>query len=692
MIDFDCPACRAELEADLDLAGATITCPSCQHEVVVPPGAIARGSVIAGYRIERHLGGGHMGEVYIATQLSVERRVALKILPPSLAQHAVFTAALLREARALARIEHPGIVSVLDAGAENACFYLASPLIEGEDLASRLGRVGRLPEREAVHVAIEVARILEACWDTHGVAHLDLKPSNVMVDADGHVRLLDLGLTGHLFGTADLAASVLQLLLTPYVSPEQLEGGTSADFRSDIYALGAMLFHLATGRVPYHETVADELVGRILNQPVPSARDANPELSEDFDQLIADLTVKDAKLRPAGWDLVIERLEAMESSRAAPAPRRGPSAARHTVSKTPAPHAGARVIKVKASEQHIHIPPPPREPPTWPWVLGVLLLLGGGGAYYAFQGIQHRKHFEEEMKAEVRDAKANEEREARQRAENLVKAARAFLDAHPKDLAGGKSQVWSARQSLQETPYAVELMPQLDALDAELANREKESAPAVAAVESPAPAKDAAEPDEKVTAEPDGNAPAADAADKPAAPSPGGRLQQAATRLLERDYAGAGGLLPEKDEPVDGVDVGALRKELAELPRWTEHVCAGLRESIGQEVSLAFRDGSKTLAIKSVSAQQVRAEKVVREGDKVIGRSTTAFRLEDLSPDELIRQLHGERGGTGALMSGLACYRAGRLSDARAWFNRTTSPWAALLVKAMDAADVREMR
>ena len=691
MIDFDCPACRAELEADLELAGATITCPSCQHEVVVPPGAIARGSVIAGYRIERHLGGGNMGEVYIATQLSVERRVALKILPPSLAQHTVFTAALLREARALARIEHPGIVSVLDAGSDNACFYLASPLIEGEDLGSRLGRVGRLPERETVHVALEVARILEACWDTHGIAHLDLKPSNVMVDSEGHVRLLDLGLTGHLFGNADVAESVLHLLLSPYVSPEQLEKGRAIDFRADIYALGAMMFHLATGRQPFHETVADELVTRILNQPVPSARDANPELSEDFDQLIADLTVKDAKLRPSGWDLVVERLEAMESSRAAPAPRRQASAARHTVSKA-APHAGARVIKVKAGETHLHVPTPPREPPTWPWVLGVFLLLAGGGAYYALQGIQHRKHFEEEMKAEVRDAKASEEREARKRAEDLVKAARAYLDAHPKDLSGCKTQVWTARQSLQETPYAAEFAPQLDALDAELAGREQVAAPAPAVAEQPAPAEDAATPAEKVADDRGGDEPAPDAAAKPASTSPAARLQQAAARLLERDYAGVTGLLPEKDDPVDGVDVGALRKELAELPRWTEHVCAGLRESVGQEVNLAFRDGAKTLMIRSVSAQQVRAEKVVREGDKVIGRSSTSFRLEDLSSDELIRQLHGERGGTSALMSGLACYRAGRLSDARAWFNRTTSPWAGLLVKAMDEADVREMR
>ena len=695
MIVFDCPACRAELEADLEYAGETISCPSCQHTVVVPAGAIARGTLIAGYRIERHLGGGNLGEVYMATQLSVERRVALKILPPALAQNTVLTAAFLREARALARVEHAGVVAVLDAGSDSGCFYLAAPLIEGEDLESRMERQGRLPENEAVHLALEVARVLSTCWETHAAPHLDLKPANILVDVDGHVHLLDLGLTGHLFADPDTLATARHLLITPYVSPEQMEGRPTLDFRCDIYALGAVLYHLTTGRPPFHGTVADELVGRLLNESFPPARAANPAVSEELDRLIADLTVKDDQRRPASWEAVIERLENMERARTTPAPRRTAGTHRHVVGKVAGKPAAAgpqrMVIKLKAGDPLPRAVAPAKEPSVTPWIILVLVLMAGGGAYLVHRNHRYRAELDASMAAEAAANQARAEKEAHQLAIDKVKAARTYLDAHPNDLKGGRAQVQSVREALGGSPYEAELVPELDALDAQLSGRESTPPPAPAAERTVAATHREAAPGEEVAepaAEKDASATHSDAT------APGGThpLDQAASKLLARDYAGAAALLPAKDDPVDGVDVGALRKELAELPRWTDRVYEGLREQTGQEVTMAFREGSRTLVIRSVNPPTIRAEKVMREGERVIARSAASFRLEELSTDEITRHLHGERGGVPAVMSGLVAYRAGKLSDARAWFNRTSSPWAQLLVRAMDQADTIEMR
>ncbi len=692
MIVFDCPSCRAELESELEYAGETMDCPSCGHPVVVPAGAIAQGSMIAGYRVERHLGGGCLGEVYVATQLSVERRVALKLLPPSLAHHHPHLAeAFIREARTLARIELAGVVPVLDAGAASGCFYLAAPLVEGEDLDHRLARNGRLPEQEAVHVALETARILAACWDKYALAHLDLKPANLMIDQDGHVRLVDLGLTGKMFSDPATSSFARSCLVSPYVSPEQLEGRTDIDFRSDLYSLGVCLYHLVTGRAPYPEKSADELAAHILNKPLPPAREVQPAISPACEKLINDLTVRAPRLRPASWDRVVEALAGMEQSRTTPGPRRAgagrrkimaPSAA--APSHPPAPAAG-KVIKLKGGDPHAHHPVTVSSGPSpLPWVLLVLALLGGAGAYFGLKAKKYSQDSAAKMAAEEAASQAAQADEARRRAEDLVQSARTFVDTYKSDVEGGRRQVEAARAEIAKTPYAAALTPALDQLAQVLEERARPTPPPTPAPTEPTGGDTESAPGatNAVTAATATNATAATAAPKPTAAA---ALDQAAARLLERDYEGAAALLPA-DGAAPGVDVAALRKELGELPRWADQVFAGLREIIGSEREFKFRDGPRTLVVRSVAPPLVRAEKIVRDGNRVTGRSSSTFRLEDLSGEELISHLHGERGGVSALMCGLAAYRAGRLSDARAWFNRTQSPWAPLLLRAMDSA------
>lgn len=681
MILFACPSCRADLEADLEFAGEPIVCPSCQADVVVPAGAIAKGTLVGGYSIERHLGGGGMGEVYEATQLSVGRRVALKILPPNLARHPAFTSAFLHEARKLARIDQAGIVPVIDVGQESDCFYIATTLVSGEDLARRLERGGRMPEVEALQLALQVSQILRVCWERYELPHLDLKPSNIMVDSDGNIRLLDVGLTGHLLsGEADLSFA-RDLILSPYISPEQALGSTKLDFRSDLYSLGAVLYHLVTGRRPYAGTSSGDLALRVESQPFPPAREVNPDLSPGLEQLLLDFTLKEPTRRPANWDDAIERIEQL-LAKPAHAPAHAHGGAPHKVTLKPAQrtHAGSHphVIKVKAPQLAAHSHRPVKGPAVMPWVVAVIVILVAGGVYFGLKSNQHRARVEQTYSAAQAAAAAGEAEESRARAAGFVEAARRFIADYPKDHAGGRAQIEAARKMLAEKGLEAAFASELDALTRQIAEAETKAHPAYQ--HKPQPAAPANPEGFAVIGEDEGTTPPAT---EPAPPKKKeDPLQQAAARLLERDYDGAKSLL----EKTDDAQKAKLQEELPALVNWVDAIYDELRAAVGREETFRFRDGTRSLVVRGVAPPSIRAERVARDGERVVGRSATTFRLEELSTEELVRRLNGSANGGRAIMCGLLAYRGGQLSDARAWFNRSDSPWGPLLVRAMDDA------
>jgi TolB-like protein len=201
------------------------------------------GDRIGRYEVLREIGRGGFGIVYEALDTELGRKVALKMLRPLRSAHATSPEWLRREAEAAARLDHPGIVTLLDAGISDLGPWLAMELLHGETLEKRLER-GALDPREAVRIALEVARALGHAH-AHGVVHQDLKPGNVFLAEDGRVKLLDLGLA-HLLGTRPAASGG-----TPaYMAPEQARGET-ADARADVFALGALLFEMLTGRPPF---------------------------------------------------------------------------------------------------------------------------------------------------------------------------------------------------------------------------------------------------------------------------------------------------------------------------------------------------------------------------------------------------------------------------------------------------------
>ena len=232
---------------------------------------------IPGYRIEETLGRGSTGVVYRATQLAVERQVALKVLHPDLAGKPRAVRRLQREARTTARLAHPNIVSAIDMGQVGLLWWYAMELVEGESLAERLKRAGRLSEREALRLFAPLVDALDHAF-RQGVVHRDIKPANVLIDSTGRARLVDLGLA---FREDDpLITSPGSTLGTPhYVSPEQARDPGGADARSDIWSLGATLYHAVCGRPPFPGDSVAEILSGVLYGRVADPRELEPRLS-----------------------------------------------------------------------------------------------------------------------------------------------------------------------------------------------------------------------------------------------------------------------------------------------------------------------------------------------------------------------------------------------------------------------------
>ncbi|WP_169791391.1 serine/threonine-protein kinase [Sandaracinus amylolyticus] len=276
------------------------------------------GIVVAGrYRIERLIGVGGMGAVYEATQVAIQRRVALKVVRADFAGDAAMAARFQREARAASAVHHPNVVMVHDFGQdEDATLFMVMELLSGESLLQRMRRDGSLPPREAVRIAIEVLGALEAAHEA-GVVHRDLKPDNVLLTeaffpGAGKLKVLDFGIarivdrSGQTGGAQQRQSDaglteVGQMLGTPrYMSPEavaRLPVGPAAD----LYALGAILFEMIAGRPVFAEREPVILMGHHLRTPAPRLRDSAPSglyVPRALDDLVDALLAKLPTERP----------------------------------------------------------------------------------------------------------------------------------------------------------------------------------------------------------------------------------------------------------------------------------------------------------------------------------------------------------------------------------------------------------
>jgi serine/threonine protein kinase/tetratricopeptide (TPR) repeat protein len=258
------------------------------------------------YRVLSRLGRGGMGEVYEGHDLELDRRVALKIAPRDRVTDLVWVERFLRQARALARIDHPGVVRVYDRGlhARELPFVVMEHLV-GQDLAQVLRMRGRLALEQVLDLGEQIAAGLEA---THAadVIHRDLKPSNIVLLTDGkptpRVKLVDFGIS-KLPAQEDLTGSRELLGTAGYIAPELLDGAFEASAASDVYALGVILFELLAGRRPFREDAQSELLRAIRVEPPPSLRTLDQQVPRALDELILRMLAKSAAARPSAVEV-----------------------------------------------------------------------------------------------------------------------------------------------------------------------------------------------------------------------------------------------------------------------------------------------------------------------------------------------------------------------------------------------------
>ncbi len=262
--------------------------------------ALSAGTRLGHFEIETLLGVGGMGEVYRARDARLERTVAVKVLAPELATDPTFLARFEREAKTISAITHPHICRLYDIGREDQIEYLILELLEGETLAARLER-GPLPLRQVLGFGIEIADALEAAH-RQGIVHRDLKPANVMITPGG-TKLLDFGLAKNTEGAG--GQSLSQLATAPgtataqgtiigtlqYMAPEQVQG-QPADVRTDIFALGALLHEMATGRRAFEATTQASLIAKILETEPPSVSSLAPLTPPALDHVVQGCLVK----------------------------------------------------------------------------------------------------------------------------------------------------------------------------------------------------------------------------------------------------------------------------------------------------------------------------------------------------------------------------------------------------------------
>jgi serine/threonine-protein kinase len=253
------------------------------------------GSTVAGrYRIVGLLGRGGMGEVYRADDLKLGQPVALKFLPSSLNPGDRRFDRLLSEVRLARQVSHPNVCRVYDAGEVEGQHFLSMEYIDGEDLASLLRRIGRLPKDKAIELARQLCAGLNAAHE-QGILHRDLKPANVMIDGRGRAKITDFGLAAlsHDLGGEDPSAG------TPaYMAPEQL-AGREVTVRSDLYALGLVLYELFTGRLPFSSRSVDEIVRQRSRAGISSPSDHVEGFDPAVERAIARCLENEPKDRPA---------------------------------------------------------------------------------------------------------------------------------------------------------------------------------------------------------------------------------------------------------------------------------------------------------------------------------------------------------------------------------------------------------
>ena len=262
---------------------------------------------IGRYELFEKIAEGGMGTVYKATDKSNGQVVAIKVVPPQVAKNPVLMKRFEQEYTVSSTLDHPNIVRALDYGSNGSSYYLVMEYVNGASLGQRIEREGKIPEREAITIIAQIAQALHKAHK-QGLIHRDVKPDNVLVTADGVAKLADLGLVKELDTDLNLTRTGRGLGTPHFMAPEQFRNAKNADARADIYSLGATLYMMLTGELPFQSNGPLEAWMKKINNDLVPARELVPDLSERVDWALRRAMSVDKDHRPSNCREFIEDL------------------------------------------------------------------------------------------------------------------------------------------------------------------------------------------------------------------------------------------------------------------------------------------------------------------------------------------------------------------------------------------------
>jgi WD40 repeat protein len=344
------------------------------YEFLAPPEQPDEIGRLGGYRVLQLLGQGAMGMVFRAEDLGLGRIVALKVLPPTVASMAETRQRFLREARAATLVNHPNVIPIYKIGEDRGVPYLAMPLLKGELLETRLNRERRLPVRDAVRIASEVAKGLAAAHERN-LIHRDIKPANLWLEATQRrsaaerVKILDLGLACKVGPGLPTSGAVLG---TPaYMAPEQVRGLT-VDYRCDLFSLGCVMYRMLTGERAFQGNEVFAVLMALTSVHPPPPHEVNPAVPVGVSQLVMRLLAKQPDDRPQSAAEVVAALSSMEQPGTAALSRNEPHY--HAGSSAPV------TVAISSADRPIMLPTPdefaPRGDRRSPVLAALLVVVG----------------------------------------------------------------------------------------------------------------------------------------------------------------------------------------------------------------------------------------------------------------------------------------------------------------------------
>ena len=695
-ITFTCSNCESSFVADAGDAGSQVECSECGATLTVPRKGPGPGTTVGGFEIKRMLGKGGMGEVYLARQISMDRDIALKILPSSITAQPDVVDRFLREVRMAAKLDHPNIVTAHEAGEDGGVYYMAMAYINGEGLDEKLKRDGAMSEQAALKLIRKVAAGLDYAWEKHHILHRDIKPANVMLDEDGEPRLTDMGLSKSTDDVGGMTMSGTVMGTPNYMSPEQAEGKSEMDFRSDIYSLGATLYHMLAGKMPFEGTSVMDTLRKQISESLPDPRESNPDVSEACVSLLEIMLAKSPDGRHPSWNALIADINAVLGghplSQAAPAAsillradaaRKGHGdrkivvgqstiAKLHNVSHQAAEHKSpkSKASLVAAAVVGVFVV-----------VAGIVVLVGAKSgkksaappAVSSEVEIAQREQAAEDAARRQEAEAAAKKRKAKEETARLLAAEEAAKKRKAQETARkeGISRVLVELKSKAET---LGTQGKVDEAKALLKNYSGLYAAETAAeraklVKTHEEAAATAAVSERVAEE---------------------RLTQLreviADHLLKHDFAAARRAVDET-----GVEASLRsRKDWKEIKDLTEKasqmpsiILAAYKSHKGKDTTVYFRKGMEKLRITQAGPEGVMAKRSIVTQGKVVGSSARSFGYRDLSVREKMIRLGKEQTPEKDIMRGLLAWESKRPEAAEKLFVRSDSELGRILNERM---------